>query len=163
MKSIILILLMITSSVFAQEYPKYLIENNDTIGIIITVKQAQRIDNDLELLKLFEKMKYSSDNTINSYISVVDDMGKREALLQLKIKDLVLVEKTQTSMIDNLNKQIVNYKLDLSMCELQSSKKDTIILNNKSEIKKLKFQKFVGYTFGVTSLCVLVWVIITGR
>ena len=57
---LILILAMIISNISISQtqsqlmpessYPQYYIENGDTIGVIFTVEQAQKVDNDLELL-----------------------------------------------------------------------------------------------------------------
>jgi uncharacterized protein YihD (DUF1040 family) len=160
MKKLIIIFMLFTSNIFAQEYPKYLVTGKDTIGIVITIKQAQLIDRDLDILDLFKKFKISSEMTESTYIKVIDDMNKGVVLYHVKISELEKVNKIQTSMIDDLNKQIFNYKLDMSLCDVQSSKKDTIINNMHGTIKKLKFQKFVGYTFGVVSFATLVWVVL---
>jgi len=56
--------------------PYYLIENNDTIGVVLSVKQAQKLDNDLEMLKLLKQL----DDELRNIRSALDSCQSADTL-----------------------------------------------------------------------------------
>lgn len=141
-------------------YPR--ISTNDTNVVEITIEQAQKIDNDLELLSIFKKLKTNNDNTSVAYISVIDEQKNQITLMELKISDLESINNDQKLQINNLRSLIDNYKQDLKLCDEQGLVKDEMIKNLKKQNRKLKFQKItlfaidglvivgVGYLFLVS-------------
>lgn len=151
MKHILITLFSIIFSIqcFCNTYPAYHIVNGDTIGIIITVKQAQKIDNDLELLQLFKASKVNCDSTIKTYLIIVDEYDKQIITLENKINVLTTIKDTQNSMINNLNLRINNYKEELSLADKQLSISDKIIKNDEKIIKRLKFKNYLTIGGGI--------------
>ena len=39
-----------------ENLPEYLVQNGDTIGIVLTIEQVQKLDNNSELLTAFKKL-----------------------------------------------------------------------------------------------------------
>ena len=145
---VLLIGILLSVSAFAQDtskYPTYFVQNGDTLGIVISIEQAQKIDNDLELLELFKQMGISCDSTISSYVLVVNKYNQKVALLNVKISTLESLNSDQKAMIVNLNQQIENYKQDVADANQIILKKTQIISNDEKEITKLKIQKAFGY------------------
>jgi uncharacterized coiled-coil protein SlyX len=126
--------------------PSYYVVNGDTVGIILTIEQAQKLDNDEELLDLLEEMKISCDSTIKHYIIVVNKYERKVATLEIKAKKLEEVRDGQKKMIDNLNQQILNYQTDLKKAEDQLKLKDEIIKNDEQMISNLNKWKYGGLT-----------------
>jgi hypothetical protein len=151
MKSILITLfsLIISIQSFCNSYPAYHIVNGDTVGIIITIKQAQKIDNDLELLQLFKASKINCDSTLKTYLIIVDEYDKQILTLENKINVLTTIKDTQNSMINNLNLRINNYKEDLVLADKQLSISDKIIKNDEKIIKKLKFKNYLTIGGGI--------------
>ena len=160
-KSILLILIVIFSilSVKSQTLPNYpyFLKNNvgDTIGVVFSLAQAQRIDNDYELLSLLRKAKIQSDKNDSLSIVVVNELNEKVATLNLKVSALNDIDKLKDSEITNLKAQIELYRRDQSLSNTESAKKDTIINNDKREIRGLKTQRFLGFVIGGTALIYL--------
>lgn len=126
--------------------PRYLVGYNDnvkpdTIGIVLTIKQAQRIDNDLDLLNLYRNMHTDCDSTITFLVRVVDDYKTLNILAQDKYKayDSALVD--TKNQIDNLKQQITINQNQLLVDKSIIVDKNQIISIDKLQIKHLKQQK----------------------
>lgn len=151
MKKILLILMLLLSfSGFAQNnsYPKY-ITDGDTLRVVFTIEQAQKIDNDLELLSMYKNASVNYDSVSNAYILVIDNMNNQIATLKLALNTSEVINENNTSLIRNLKGQITNYEQDLILAKQQSDNKDIIITNQKKEIKKQKTQKIIGFISAV--------------
>ena len=145
MKKILSLLISIVSVIcsYAQadtnEYPKFYIVDGDTIGIIITIDQAQRIDNDLEIKNLLELAITNSDSIHSQYIVVISQLEKRIVILEIKGSELISATNTQRQIINELKSKISIYEQDKKLSDDQHKKKDEIISNQKKTINKLKF------------------------
>jgi len=142
--------LNITAQV-SKKLPAYYIVGSDTIGIVVSVEQAQRIDNDLELLSLLKSKGVKCDSVIGAYVSVVNESERQIGILNIKISSLEDINEGQNHMIGNLKRQIENYKEDLSKSEMQSRLKDDIIKSNEKEIKRLKVKNKLFLGGGILS------------
>jgi hypothetical protein len=68
------------------ELPAYLIANeSDTIGIVFTILDVQKIDKNLELLEYMEKVNAKIDTSQYYYISLVGDLEMKVELQKNKI------------------------------------------------------------------------------
>lgn len=164
MKKILITILITLSSMIlygqSSNYPKYYIQSGDTIGVIISLDQAQKINNDEDMLVLLQKMRLNCDSVSSDYLLVVDKYNKQVALLNLKIMKLNESESTQIDMINNLKKQIIDYQISekLSETQLQDSEKEIKIKDNI--IKSLKFKRDVSYGVGGAVILTFVYYII---
>ena len=135
---------------FAQsKFPKYYIERGDTLGLIISIDQAQKIDSDLELLDLLQERGIQCDSVIKKYLIVVDASERQIALLDLKIKNLEASVESKNAMVNNLKLQIENWKRDLLLCDQQAELKQKIISNQDLVIGNLKLQRKLTIVGGV--------------
>ena len=141
--------------------PSYYVVGGDTLGVILTIEQAQKLDNDEELLELLEDMKISCDSTIKHYIIVVNKYERKVATLELKTKNLEEIKEGQKKMIDNLNQQILNYQADIKAAEAQLKLKDEIIKNNMNMISSLNRWKFGGVTGAVVGFGLFILHVLT--
>jgi predicted RNase H-like nuclease (RuvC/YqgF family) len=141
------------------EYPSFYIVDGDTLGIIISIEQAQSLDNDLELYGLFEKMKISCDSTIKAYVVVVNEYSNQVAILETKTKSLETANQAKDNQIKELNTQIVNYKADLEKAGRQLKLKGKLIANQEKRITTLKIQR-ATYSIGGGVIGVVVGILI---
>lgn len=119
---------------------------------MITVEQAQKIDNDLELLKLFENQGIQCDSLNTSYIKAIDNLNNQVRLLELDTKILKDQINDKDIQISNLQKQLTNEKIIGDLCEEQKKNKDEEIKLLKKEVRKQKTQKIVGFIIGGLSI-----------
>lgn len=157
MKKLLLLLAILLSFTVLKaqtgQYPSfYLDQKGDTLGVIFSIEQAQKIDNDYDLLNMFKQSKLQYEQLDSAYLIVIDKQNQQVASLKVKISELEDLDRMKDSQIKNLQEQIMKYKLDLSLSDKQSSDKDLIINNLKSDNRKLKVQKFFGFTIGGGSL-----------
>jgi hypothetical protein len=148
MKKLILSIILITISFFANsqstDLPQYLIEGGDTIGIIISVEQAQSLDNDAELLSLFKQLRMDCDNLDSYYLQVINSLDQKMGLLEIKNKELYNQSVEKISLIENLNKQIENCEQNKDLCDDQISIKNEEVKTLKGEIRRQKIRKFIS-------------------
>ena len=182
MKKIFLTLILILSSMFAfsqtsmyQKYtlsptdsnslvPKFLIGENgpikDTLGIVITIKQAQKIDNDYELFALYKGMRTDCDSSVAFLIQVVDDYKKLEIVAQQRFKSDSITILDGKSQIKNLKDQISIKDLLIANRDSVITDKNGIIDINKLEIKKYKKQRNRAIEIGSGVSAFLFWLVI---
>lgn len=162
MKKILLLITLLLTFSFAfsqksqpsMDFPQYYIKNGDTLGIIISLEQAQKIDNDYDMLELLKNYKLSFEKLDSAYIVVIDNLKQQVAVLNLKISNLEGIIKLKDSQIDNLKEQIDKYRRDNELANAQLKAKDEIISNYKKE-KKSAFLKTFTLVIGVGILFLL--------
>ena len=107
MKNILLslLILIIPTLSFSQnnDLPQYFIEGGDTIGILLSIEQVQKLDNNSQLLDLFKQLQIDCDNIETSYAGVINKCNEKIALLELNLSDF----RNQSIEKDNL---ILNLK-----------------------------------------------------
>lgn len=131
------------------QYPSfYRDQKGDTVGVIFSIEQAQKIDNDYDLLNMFKQSKFQYEQLDSAYLIVVNNLNQQVAALKFKISELEDLNRMKDAQIKNLQDQIFKYRSDLALSDKQSSDKDLIIKNLKQDNRKLKTQKFLGFTFG---------------
>ena len=126
--------------------PKFLVgvttENKeDTLGVVFTIAQAQKIDNDLELLSLYNNMHNDCDSTVNFLVQVVDDYKKMNLVAQARFKGYESEIGDQKNQITNLKQQISIKEGELSIKDKVISDKNSEIKIDEHQIKQLKAQK----------------------
>ena len=141
------------------DYPSFYIVGGDTLGIIISIEQAQLLDNDLELYGLFQKMKINCDSTIKAYVVVVNEYSNQVVILETKIKSLETTNQSKDNQIKELNSQIVNYQTDLEKADGQLKLKSKLITNQEKRITGLKLQR-ATYSVGAGVIGVVVGILV---
>jgi len=127
--------------------PRYLIGENvntnikDTLGIVITIKQAQKINTDLDILHLYRGLHKECDSTVNFLVQVVDDYKKANVLAEASIKAYDSTLNTRNLQIVNLKEQIAISSARLLAKDSIIIKKDDIIALTRQEGKKFKKQR----------------------
>jgi len=159
MRTILSILLVLISFLsYSQEYPKIELNQKGEKVVVFTLNQAQKIDNDLEILSLLEKSKIQCDSLNVSYIRIVDAQNHQIVLLEKNVSELNLQIKDKDSQIDNLSTQIKNLEESNKICEEQKCIKDKQMDGLKDDLKKEKIKKwlFGGAGLAVGILAILI-------
>jgi len=154
MKLIFTIMLMISSILsFSQtDYPRIEIDSLGHKVVVMTIEQAQKIDNNLEILNLLEKQGTQYDSLNVAFLKVVDDLNKQVSLLELnvnKLKDQIMDKDIQ---ISYLQQELSNSESNIKLCEIQKNNDKEEINILKKEVKKQKMQKFGGFIVGLAAI-----------
>lgn len=136
------------------QFPQYYIKGTDTLGLIISVEQAQKLDNDYDMLELLKKYKVSVEKMEEAYIVVVNNLQEEITTLKLKITTLEGIIKIKDSQIDNLKEQIEKYRRDGDLANAQLQAKNEIISNYRKD-NRSRFLKTLALIIGVGALLVL--------
>ena len=138
------------------ELPAYLIANeSDTIGIVFTILDVQKIDKNLELLEYMEKVNSKIDTSQYYYISLVGDLEMKVELQKNKIINLVSQSLIKDRMIDDLKSQLKLSDEKSKNLQDVSDNKDSIIGEKDKEIGKQKTLKFIYGTLGVIGMVLI--------
>jgi len=156
----IFMIVSILSKAQTKDLPQYLIEGGDTIGIIISVEQAQALDNDVELLELFKKLRINCDNLDSHYIEVINAQNDQIALLKVNTKELQGQGVALNSQITSLKEQVQNSEKKNKLCDEELANKDEEIKILKKEIFKQKVKKIISVTGNVILVVVTTILII---
>ena len=125
------------------EYPKFIYTETDTF-VVFTMEQAQKIDNDYELLVMLQDLSDTQELGDSAYIRVINDQEQQIALLKVEVDALKDVGEDKDTEIDKLKGQITLYKDNESKYEQELANKDKIIEEKDKQIKKHKRQKLWG-------------------
>lgn len=148
MKKTILTLILTLTTLFCksqdQNLPRYLVENNDTIGIVMSVEQAQSLDNSVELLNLFKQMSINCDMIDTIYIQIINSLEEKVALLEIQKKDLINQGKEKDIVINKLQTALGNCEKNVGLCNDQLELKNDEIKVLKKEIFRQKVKKLIS-------------------
>ena len=163
MKSLFLTLLLSLTYLISSaqtELPRYLIENGDTIGVIISVEQAQKLDNNSELLELFKKLRIDCDNLDTHYIQVINSLNEQGALLKVNVSELEGQSSSLSSWNESLKEQLKNSEKSNKLCNEELENKDQEIKILKGELRRQKIKKVVSVAGNVALIVVTTILII---
>jgi predicted RNase H-like nuclease (RuvC/YqgF family) len=163
MKTIFLSLILTLTSFLCKSqddnFPRFLIQDGDTIGIVISVEQAQKLDNNSELLSLFKKLRIDCDNLDTHYIQIINTMDQQVALLKINIKEMEDQSDKKSDMLENLKQQLNNSKESNRLCDQIIENKDQEINILKKELRRQKFKKVLSVA-GNAALIVVTTILI---
>lgn len=153
-KILIVILAMLSLISFSQtiEYPRI---ETDSLGrkvVVMTIEQAQKIDNNFEIIALLTRQGSECDSLNMAYLKVIDNQGKQISLLELSVVKLKEQIKDKDSQIANLQTQLKNEETSNKLCEKQKENDAAEIKILKKEVRKQKTQKVIGFIVGVAGV-----------
>lgn len=149
-KILLLIMILISFNIYSQDYPRIELNNKGEKIVVFTLEQAQKIDNDLEILELMKVARVKCDSLNLSYIKVIDEQ-KGEIIILKKLNDeLSKNEKDKDKQISNLSEQNSNLQKNIDLCNKENSNKDKEIEGLNDDIKKVKWKSLgSGFVAGV--------------
>jgi hypothetical protein len=161
MRNIILLLItLITFITYSQDYP---IIKTDSIGnfvVVMTIEQAQVLDNKAELLSLFEKMDVDVNNYNNICLEVINNKDSVIIKQDLMIDKLNKSNNYKEEQILNLNSQVDAYFEKNSKCEEIISNKDKEIKLHEEKISEQRTKMIIGAGIAGTVISGLIAVIL---
>jgi peptidoglycan hydrolase CwlO-like protein len=160
-KLIILFIMFFAITANAQiSYPRY---EKDSLGqtvVLLTVEQAQALDNSTDLLALFRKLDAQLVDYDSICLKVVaeKDIVIAEQTVQInKLKETLQVKNDE---IDNLQKRLLEKDKKIVNLETEIKNKDREIDLHLGEIGRVKRNAWIGGSLGGLSIVGLIIAII---
>lgn len=140
----------IDSIIDVKNLPQYLIWSGDTIGVVLTIDQLQKLDNQTDLVNLLEVMSIKCDDVNSKYVMVINRLEQKIAIQEIKIENLEEQNIIRDDIILNLKKQVQNREESIAFCDQQRTNDSQIINGLRDDLRKLKIKNMVGWmTTGV--------------
>ncbi len=165
-KSILILFLFLLQKVNAQNnFPRFHVDNGDTIGVLFSVNQSKEILNDKKRLALYKNLKSGCDSLLYKYWSInakyEESIGNYSSLIELYKKN----DSDQITMIKNRETKIENLTKDLKKCDEQFVLKNEENINNLKIIDEMKQKQnwLLGGSIGFGVLSVLLTGMILGN
>ena len=158
MKRLLLIFtLFLTLSSFAQiDYPRY---EKDSLGqqvVVMTIAQAMKLDNNSELLGLFEKLNSQLGTYDSVCIKVINDKERVINVQKLQISSLKESLTNKDAQIENLQKRLALYIDQVGILEKQLENREAVISEKNLQIRGLKAKMIFGGIGGGVAIIGLV-------
>jgi uncharacterized protein (DUF3084 family) len=154
---LILFGLLLTLSVSAQiDYPRY---EKDSLGqqvVVMTMQQAMKLDNNSELLGLFEKLNSQLGEYDSICVKVINDKEKVINAQKIEIASLKKALTNKDAQIENLQQQIVKYIDRVGILEQQIENREAVISEKNLQIQSLKTKMIFGGIGGGVAIIGLV-------
>lgn len=153
MKNILILLISLFSlNLFSQaiDYPIIHVDSLGKTVVTMTIEQAQILDNKAELLELIEKANSQMVSMDIICINVINDKDAIIARQDIQIDDLKSLAGNKDEQIENLQKQIIDYKMSEILFNKELFNKDKEIELHIGEVKRVKRKMtFGGIASGV--------------
>lgn len=147
MKKILTILAFLFCSIptFSQiEYPRYSVDSLGQKIVLLTIEQAAKLDNNSELLLLFEKMNAQISDYDSVCVKVVTDKEKVISSQKLEIAKLKEALNNKDDQISTLQKEIGDYVIRVNILEKQLENRNLIISEKDSQITGMRGKMLFG-------------------
>lgn len=144
--------------VFSQksEYPRIEIDSLGQSIVIMTVAQAQKLDNDTDLLNEFKKLNNANELEKIAYIKIIDGNEKVIASQKIEISKLSLTIDSKDSEITELKNRINEYALNNSILVKKFETSQSMVDEKNKQIKGLKTKMIVGGIGGAIAITALI-------
>lgn len=143
-KILLLIMILISFNIYSQDYPRIELNNKGEKIVVFTLEQAQKIDNDLEILELMKVARVKCDSLNLSYIRVIDEQRGEIIILKKLNDELSKNEKDKDKQISNLSEQNSNLQKNIDLCNKENDNKDKEIEGLNDDIKMVKWKSLGG-------------------
>jgi uncharacterized protein (DUF3084 family) len=158
----LIVLLTVQLNGFSQTgYPKF---ETDSLGqqvVVLTIEQAQALDNNTDLLLLFEKLNSQIGDYDSMCLKVVGEKDKVIATQTIQIGKLKESLLNKDEQIVNLQKTISKNEEKVTSLELTLKNKDEEISLHKNEIKRVKRKLVIGGLTGGAAIIGLIFMLIS--
>lgn len=162
MKNILtFIIIMFTSIISAQiDYPKIEKDSLGQVVVIMTIEQAQKLDNDSELLAELKKLGSANDIEKIAYIKIIDGNEKVITSQKVEIAKLNIVIGNKSTEITELKARIDEYIIGATILNTKYSKSQEMVTLRDEKIKNLKTKMLFGGIGGSIVIIALIAAII---
>jgi uncharacterized protein (DUF3084 family) len=126
------------------DYPRYEVDSLGQTVVVMTIEQAQKLDNNSELLSLFEKLNAQMLDYDSVCIRVINDKEYVISTQKLEISKLKESIDLKDEKIITLQKEIEEHNKKVNLLEQQLLNRNDLIKVKDEEIRRLKIKMAVG-------------------
>jgi len=143
--SLLLISILFSLTLMSQiDYPRYEVDSLEQTVVVMTIEQAQKLDNNSELLSLFEKLNAQMLDYDSVCIRVINDKEYVISTQKLEISKLKESIDLKDEKIITLQKEIEEHNKKVNLLEQQLLNRNDLIKVKDEEIRRLKIKMAVG-------------------
>lgn len=155
-----LIAILFFSTVFSQDYPRIEKDSLNNDIVIMTIEQAQKLDNISDLINLYKSLDNDCTQQEVICLQVINDKEKVIASHKLEIANLTVYNSTKENEIIILQAQVNEYINNNSILALEVNNRQAIINERDLRIKHLKSKMIFGGAGGGLILIALTFLLI---
>lgn len=159
MKNLIILLfgLIISVNSFSQiDYPRYEVDSLGQKVVVMTIEQAQKLDNNSELLELFEQLNTQIGNYDSVCVQTINDKNRVISEQKVLIEQLKSSLDTKDTAITNLQNQVLKYQENEILFNTQITNLNDQIRIKDDKIKDQKIKMIVGGSISGVSIIGLI-------
>ena len=140
------IVTLFSSSVSAQtiDYPRYEVDSLGQKVVVMTIEQAMKLDNNSELLTLFEKLNSQLGEFDSTCIKVINDKEKVISIQTVEISKLKESLNIKDEQIASLQHRIAEYIVNIGILQDQVKNREDVISEKDKQIRGLKTKMIFG-------------------
>jgi len=143
--SLLLISILFSLTLMSQiDYPRYEVDSLGQTVVVMTIEQSQKLDNNSELLSLFEKLNAQMLDYDSVCIRVINDKEYVISTQKLEISKLKESINVKDEKIITLQKEIEEHNKKVNLLEQQLLNRNDLIKVKDDEIRRLKIKMAVG-------------------
>lgn len=143
--SLLLISILFSLTLMSQiDYPRYEVDSLGQTVVVMTIEQAQKLDNNSELLSLFEKLNAQMLDYDSVCIRVINDKEYVISTQKLEISKLKESIDLKDEKIITLQKEIEEHNKKVNLLEQQLLNRNDLIKVKDEEIGRLKMKMIIG-------------------
>lgn len=153
--------LVLSLTSFAQyskpiEYPKFEVDSNGQQVLVMTIEQAQALDNATDLLIMLEKLNTQMGDYDSVCVKVINDKDKVIASQKMEIAKLKESLNNKDSQIEALQGEIASYLRKIIILEAEVANRQKVIDEKNLQIRSLKTKMVFGGIGGGVAIIGLV-------
>lgn len=141
--------LVMSFTLFAQsskpiEYPKYDVDSNGQQVLVMTIQQAQSLDNSTDLLALLERLNTQINDYDSVCVKVINDKEAVIASQKIEISKLKQSLDNKDEQIKALQGEVASYLKKILILEDQLANRGKVIDEKNLQIRKMKTKMVLG-------------------
>lgn len=126
------------------EYPRYEVDSLGQKVLVMTIEQAQSLDNSTDLLVLFQKLNAQMSDYDSVCVKVINDKDKVIASQKMEIKKLKESLVNKDEQIVSLQGEVSAYLKKIFILEAEVDNRQQIIDEKNLQIRKMKTKMIFG-------------------
>jgi len=158
---LIFLLTLISINVYSQiDYPRYEVDSLGQKVVVMTIEQAQSLDNNSEMLSLFEKLNSQIGSYDSICIKVISDKDVVISDQKLQISNLKESLNTKDKKISALQNEIKEHEKKEKVLQEQIDNRQQVIDEKDKKINKMRLKMILGGGAGAAIIGGLLFIIL---
>ena len=158
---LIFLLTLISINVYSQiDYPRYEIDSLGQKVIVMTIEQAQSLDNNSEMLSLFEKLNTQIGSYDSVCVKVINDKDLVISSQKLQISKLKETLNNKDEQIKTLQNEIKEHENREKILQGEVDNRQGVIDEKDKKIKKMRLKMILGGGAGAAIIGGLLFIIL---